>query len=120
MSDTTPRDQLIELLYSQTHAPMSTHSQADGSCTECPWPTHHLPPEELADRLLEVGWRPPARVVTTVEELNALPDGTVIRDSIEYVAESLHGMWYVTGGGRHSGTELAPPATVLWEPEEGE
>lgn len=74
----------------------------------------------LADHLLKQGWRPPARTVTTVEELDALPVGTVIRDSIEYVAESLHGMWYVTGGGRHGGTELALPATVIYEPKEGE
>ncbi|MDN6514291.1 MAG: hypothetical protein L0K47_13485, partial [Acidipropionibacterium jensenii] len=36
--------------------------------------------EYIAARLIAAGWRPPARVVTTMEELDALPDGTVIQD----------------------------------------
>lgn len=32
-----------------------------------------------ADAVLGAGWRPPARLVYTVEELDALPEGSVIR-----------------------------------------
>lgn len=39
---------LAEFLESPTHAPMETHSRADGTCSECPWPVHQLPPAELA------------------------------------------------------------------------
>ncbi|MFE3060575.1 hypothetical protein [Nocardia sp. NPDC059239] len=33
---------------------------------------------EVAASLLESGWRPPARVIATAEELDALPVGTVV------------------------------------------
>lgn len=44
---------LAEVLDSPTHAPAATHSAHDGSCSECPWPVHQLPPEELAHVLVE-------------------------------------------------------------------
>lgn len=67
--------------------------------------------------LRAAGWRPPARVVTTEEERDALPDLAVIRDSEGTVAELVFGLWY-SSDGLIVGLRL--PATVLWEPEEGE
>lgn len=74
----------------------------------------------LADHLLEQGWRPPARTVTTVEELDALPELAVIRDSEGTVAECAFGQWYSTDGDHYWHGVLALPATVLYEPKEGE
>lgn len=39
---------LAEFLNLPAHAPQETHSRADGSCLECPWPVYQLPPTELA------------------------------------------------------------------------
>lgn len=47
------RDEVIEFLNSPQHAPDGTHSQADGSCSECPWPLYALPPDRIADALIE-------------------------------------------------------------------
>lgn len=47
------RDELIEVLNSPQHAPESTHSGRDGSCVECPWPLHALPPDRIADAVIE-------------------------------------------------------------------
>ncbi len=55
----TPREQLVEILNSPQHAPESTHSRADGSCSECPWPLHALPPDRIADAIIAAGWTPP-------------------------------------------------------------
>ena len=52
MAEQSMRDRLVEALNRPTHAPMETHSQLDGSCTECPWPTYALPPEGIADAIL--------------------------------------------------------------------
>lgn len=46
------RDDLIELLMREEHAPMGMHDPRDGSCTQCPWPLHMLPPEDIADAVL--------------------------------------------------------------------
>lgn len=40
--------ELPEMLSHEVHAPASTHSAYDGSCSECPWPLHELPPEDMA------------------------------------------------------------------------
>ena len=101
MSDSTPRDQLAQIIYD------TLNGQYGDFCM----------PDDAADAILEAGWRPPARTVTTVEELDALPEGTMIRDSEGTVAENWDGTWYVTGAGRYWNEDL--PATVLYEPEEG-
>lgn len=44
---------LVEFLESPTHAPAETHSRADGTCTECPWPVYQLPPAEQASKITE-------------------------------------------------------------------
>lgn len=76
--------------------------------------------EALADELIGRGWQPPARVVSTVEELYALPEQTVIRDHDGTVAENWDGTWFSTGGDRYWHETLALPATVLYEPKEDE
>lgn len=80
---------------------------------------------EVADYLLSQGWRPPMRVIETVEELEALPGKTVIEDGdgdpwikaeaplmdswmyagLEYSSENL--FW-----------EIRCPFCVVWEPEQ--
>ena len=37
--------------------------------------------DRLAERILASGWRPPARIIETAEELDALPNEAVIRDA---------------------------------------
>lgn len=46
-------EELEKFLNGATHAPAETHSQADGTCSECPWPRYQLPPADLARELHE-------------------------------------------------------------------
>lgn len=65
-----------------------------------------------------LGWRPPARTVTTVEELDALAVGTVIRSALGTVMEEWQdGSWRPTGM-HNAWPRVELPATVLWEPSE--
>ena len=108
MSDTTPRDQLARII-----------SDAE-NCTdeEGSWAL----PEDVADAILAAGFRPPARTVTTVEELDALEDGAVVLDAEDYVTRVLDGEFCLVGWTveAFSSEEIAIPATVVYEPEEGE
>ena len=56
LNEPTPRDELVTLLTSPQHAPMSDHHPETGECMSCPWPMHMLPPEEIADVLIAAGW----------------------------------------------------------------
>lgn len=40
--------------------------------------------EDCADAILAAGWRPPARVIRTPEELDALPEGSIIRATLHH------------------------------------
>lgn len=80
--------------------------------------------EPLAQHLHNLGYRKP-RTVTTVEELDALGHGAVIRSEHRHywVAHKEDGMganqgWAVAGGGPITSRELASwlPATVLHDP----
>ncbi|MCC3277510.1 hypothetical protein LJ753_16725 [Arthrobacter sp. zg-Y20] len=53
------------------------------------------------------------RIITTVEELRALPNRVVIRDALEDIMERVSGTWYY---GDFHGCVPALPATVLNEP----
>jgi len=114
MSDTTARDQLagelLGVLAVVSNFPQHAQVRLLGQ---------DMRPlaEKCSDAILAAGWRPPARVVTTVDELDALPELAVIRDREGIVAEFAFGMWF-SSDGRVFGLRL--PATVLWEPEEGE
>ncbi|WP_341394047.1 hypothetical protein [Arthrobacter sp. G119Y2] len=70
-----------------------------------------------AEALIAKGYRKP-RTITTVEELDALPRGSVIRDGDEELMEKTDIGWccwvYLEG---FLSSELALPATVIHEPE---
>lgn len=81
-----------------------------------------------ADAIVDAGWRPPARVVTTVEEVDALPDRSVvvaanrtILQCVGSVQPDWDGNVWCDEESRWWGSgDVTLPATVLWEPEEGE
>lgn len=51
-----------------------------------------------ASAILEAGWRPPGRVINDVDELDALPPGSVVLD-VGYEAWQLNGQYlWVTAG----------------------
>lgn len=67
----------------------------------------------MADAVLAAGYTKP-RIITTVEELAALPDGTVIAE--DYAThQRILGGWCTFGGPKGTRPEL--PATVLHEPK---
>lgn len=79
--------------------------------------------DAIADLLYEHGVRPPARTVTTVEELDALPVGSVVRSEVAgsaTTAERAANWWAITGSRvDHTSASLladGEPWTVLWEP----
>ncbi|WP_238840791.1 hypothetical protein [Prescottella equi] len=85
-----------------------------------------LEPEALDELLKSMGYSRP-RLVETIEELEALPDEAVVRDSYETVFEILQPVAWAscpwTGEGKDCGyplTEITLPATVLWVPKEAE
>ena len=125
MSDRTPRDQLAQIIneYMEADVPETVADK-------------HEPVEAdygVADAIIAAGWRPPARVVTTVEELEALPKGTVLA---RVFTDGSGPNCYVnsTDGWRASFEQVVAPSvssvdqvgnylgplTVLYEPEEGE
>lgn len=118
MSDTETRNQLAQII-----SDAENRTDEEGS-----WAL----PEDVADAIIRAGWRPPARTITTLEELDALVDGAYVKDANCWtwiICQSLdpdnaqdptaHPWAY--GLGVSGPTSLvALPATVLWEPEEGE
>lgn len=91
---------------------------------DCPdyWPDTKEWGESIADAILAAGYRPPARVITTQGELDALPVGSVV---------ALHGaddVCIYTGGGEWKATgapdlfgitaSVLSPVTVLREGNE--
>ena len=115
MSDTTPRDQLAALLaddWNPDRDPILTAMFRD-----------------YAQTILEAGWRPPARVVSTITQLNALPGGTIIRYAtrddwaISQKDEGRIAPWWIFDEDHYLMAEDVlryDNATVLWEPEKGE
>ncbi|NEW33819.1 hypothetical protein GV791_14775 [Nocardia cyriacigeorgica] len=79
-----------------------------------------------ADAAIAAGWRPPARVIETAEELDALPVGAVVRTSEGRIAEKVakwnrqHDEWAVPREEFSCGSDELDdlPADVLWEPEQ--
>ena len=103
-----------------------------GLCPSCPERQihggHNSPSHagHLADAILAAGYTKP-RIITTAAELDALPDGSVIRDAAGTIRERFNdlettaALWYRTGSGGYVlsaqftwGKLL--PATVLHEP----
>jgi hypothetical protein len=72
--------------------------------------------QTIAEAILADGYRKP-RTITTVEELEALPDNTVIRDSEPATLQLVDGQWFVPGHDQPWYVEsIDLPVTVLHEP----
>lgn len=74
MRDATPRDRLAQII--------NEHMEADVPETVA---DKHEPVDAdyaMADAIIAAGWRPPARVVTTVEGLDALPARRIIQGQL--------------------------------------
>lgn len=70
----------------------------------------------VAEALIAAGYRKP-RTITTHEELDALPEGSVIHSGEGAVFEKCHSGWIETGrGGVMDPEDIALPATVIHEP----
>ena len=88
----------------------SGYAGDDGDC-----PYEHAP--SIADAILAAGYRKP-RTITTAEELDALPLESVVKSAEGNVWEFLVGGWFETASRvGHVASDLALPATVLYEPE---
>lgn len=75
-------------------------------------------PDRIADAIIAAGWRPPARKIETVGELEALPDGSVVLDRQHDVAEKHSGRLLYRETRNMPLEYLAKhygPFTVLWE-----
>ena len=107
MSDTTPRDQLAQIIYDTLNGQYGDFTM----------------PDDAADKIIRAGWRPPARTVTTVEQLDALPVGSIVRDDERAALDEKwdDNLWAEVGYEyTFSSSSIHTPATVLWEPDEAE
>ena len=127
MSDTTARDQLVGELLGVLAVASSFPERAQVRLLG-----QDMRPlaEKCATEILNAGWRPPARTVITVEELDALAVGSVVVEgdhgtpddtgmgfkTMPGVFHRLPDGWYVVAG--YGPRDVPLPALVLWEPEE--
>jgi hypothetical protein len=89
--------------------------------------------QRIADAVLAAGWRPPAQLLESMKDLDAVPVGTIIRTSTgraavkesQYDAPDAHGNyseWSVAEGydGSLCGSDELDdlPAVLLWSPTE--
>lgn len=73
---------------------------------------------QIADAILKAGWRPPMREVSTVEELETLPDGAVMLDSGEKIWRWRDSrMWWDNEWWEMNDVLECGPFRVVWEPE---
>ena len=124
MSDTTTRDQLAQIINECMEADVpetvaDKHEPVDANYA-------------MADAIVNAGWRPPARTIATIAQLDVLAVGTVIMegdhgtpDDTGWGFKTMPGVfhrfpngWHVVAGIGERAPDL--PATILWEPEEGE
>lgn len=69
--------------------------------------------------LVDAGWRPPPTVISTRADLDALPDGTVVREPNGGVAVKSEDCWELPNTiGQYTGDAINLPVTVLYMPEE--
>ena len=114
MTDTTARDQLAQII---SHTENLTDEEGSWAL-----------PEDVADAILAAGWRPPVRVVTTVGDLDTLPDRTVIVAADYTILQCVGSgqpdwdgnVWCDEEARWLGSADVDLPATVLYEPEEGE
>ena len=106
MSDTTARDQLAQIIYDTLNGQYGDFNM----------------PDDAAEAILDAGWRPPARVVSTWEEVLALKEGALLAierwGHMRVYERQEDDAWCLSGGGWLDEDWL--PATVLYEPKEGE
>jgi hypothetical protein len=91
--------------------------------TQYPRPSMPITPK-MQDRIRAEGWRPPARVIETVDELEALPEMVVITAPQWRGGEALtkwsteRDYWAAPGTVTCIPSHYIPlPATVLWTPD---
>lgn len=121
MSDTEARDQLAQII-------QDTRVGPDGET----WDELYfdVPPkaQEMATAILNAGWRPPARTVSTVEELDALPGRSVIVAADCAILQCVGSgqpdwdgnVWCDEEARWWGSCDVALPATVIYEPKEAE
>lgn len=111
MSDTEARDRLAQIIEEHYY---------DGRSGWISYEARQKAEERMATAILAAGWRPPVRVVATREELEALPEESIILDA-GVPAYLLDGLWsYPADQSDYEAGEIKLPVTVLYEPEEGE
>ena len=83
-------------------------------------------PEDVADAVVAAGWRPPMRVISTVEELEALLPRTMILDGDDAPwaknSYAFFDVWVIPAGSMERTSadllrEMPGPFRVVWEPE---
>lgn len=75
--------------------------------------------QEIAEAILAAGYRKP-RTVTTTEELDAMPAGSIVLDMDPDALLKTHtGSWrsLLDPDGHFGSKDISLPATVLYEPE---
>ena len=122
MSDTTPRDQLEQIIYKHIYCDVRGPKMDCGMDYPSSDYLEFVSTGRLADAIIAAGWRPPARTVTTVEERAAVRRGTVVRSASGTIA-CRHDKWNAVSlgvGAPFDWTVLALPLTIIYEPEEAE
>lgn len=73
---------------------------------------------DMADAILAAGYSRP-RTVSTVAELDALPEGAVIlaESTGDSYQKNHEDEWFIWGGGGRDAADVDLPASVLYEPE---
>ena len=109
MPDTKPRDQLADQLAELIAA---NPPEIDGQPRVLPGDV-----EKAAEVIVAAGWRPPARRITDPDDLDALPDLSVILHN-EFAFQRFEGMWTCGPVEYRSDRFAGQTVTVLYMPEE--
>jgi hypothetical protein len=72
---------------------------------------------DLAEAILEAGWRPPARTISARVEFEALPDRSIILTEDGDYFEKDGKSWWTPGSKVDFNTTPTRPATVIYEPK---
>ena len=110
MSEREERDQLAQIIYDTLSGQYGDFSM----------------PDDAAKAILAAGFRPPARTVSTVEELDALPDRSVIVAADCAILQCVGSgqpdwdgnVWCDEEARWWGSCDVDLPATVLYEPKE--
>ena len=113
MSDTTLRDQLAQIIEDHRYG-------ADIVSVRAGITRVHSSSDLIAAAVIAAGWRPPARTVSTVEEVEALRDGTLVVTRMggsgyvwrDHVHATYPAFYHLRWAIEHYG-----PLTVVWEPK---